>query len=58
MLVALDSLVAFARQVEDLYAFATRPPDVSFVLSFSFPFNCPDQIRDVKLKELATLIST
>ena len=53
---ALSSLVAFGRSPADLYAFAARPTDVSFVLSISFPFNCPDEVRDNKLMELGAIL--
>jgi hypothetical protein len=51
-LIALDSPVAFGREASDLYLFAARSADVSFTLSLTFPFKCPDRTRDAKLKDL------
>ena len=55
-LITLDTLVAFAEAPHSLYPLIARPTSASYVLSVTFPFTCPDTIRDAMLRNLASRI--
>jgi hypothetical protein len=55
-LLTLDTLVGFAESPLGLYPLIARPTSASYVLTVTFPFTCPDDVRDAMLQTLASRI--